>query len=56
MISSELPEVLRLSHRIVVMSGGRVTGIVSAADANQESIMALATHQDDSASTQEVIR
>ena len=26
MISSELPEVLRMSHRIVVMSEGRVTG------------------------------
>jgi ribose transport system ATP-binding protein len=47
MISSELPEVLRLSHRIVVMSEGRVTGIVSAADASQESIMALATHPDE---------
>jgi len=47
MISSELPEVLRLSHRIVVMSEGRVTGIVSADEATQESIMALATHPDD---------
>ena len=47
MISSELPEVLRLSHRIVVMSEGRVTGIVPADDATQESIMALATHPDD---------
>jgi len=47
MISSELPEVLRLSHRIVVMSEGRVTGIVSAGDATQETIMALATHPDD---------
>ncbi len=46
MISSELPEVLRLSHRIVVMSEGRVTGIVSAGEATQESIMALATHPD----------
>jgi ribose transport system ATP-binding protein len=47
MISSELPEVLRLSHRIVVMSEGRVTGIVSAEEATQETIMALATHPDD---------
>lgn len=46
MISSELPEVLRMSHRIVVMADGRVTGILSAADADQESIMRLATHQD----------
>jgi ribose transport system ATP-binding protein len=46
MISSELPEALRLSHRIVVMSEGRVTGIVSADEATQETIMALATHPD----------
>jgi ribose transport system ATP-binding protein len=43
MISSELPEVLRLSHRIVVMSQGRVTGTLSADEADQESIMKLAT-------------
>ncbi len=46
MISSELPEVLRLSHRVVVMAEGRVTGVLSADDASQESIMALATHPD----------
>jgi len=46
MISSELPEVLRLSHRIVVMSEGRVTGTFTAEEATQELIMALATHQD----------
>ncbi len=57
MISSELPEVLRLSHRIVVMSEGRVTGIVSADEATQESIMALATHpDDDSEAIQEDLR
>ncbi|NVM95620.1 sugar ABC transporter ATP-binding protein [Arthrobacter wenxiniae] len=43
MISSELPEVLRLSHRIAVMSGGRLTGFLSNAEANQENIMELAT-------------
>jgi len=43
MISSELPEVLRLSHRIVVMSQGRVTGTLSPDKADQESIMKLAT-------------
>jgi ribose transport system ATP-binding protein len=43
MISSELPEVLRLSHRIVVMSQGRVTGTLPADRADQESIMKLAT-------------
>jgi ribose transport system ATP-binding protein len=43
MISSELPEVLRLSHRIVVMSQGRVTGTLTANEADQETIMKLAT-------------
>ncbi len=44
-ISSEIPEVLRLAQRIVVMCEGRVTGIVDNADATQQSIMALATSQ-----------
>jgi ribose transport system ATP-binding protein len=44
MISSELPEILRLSHRIVVMCEGRITGeIENDENASQESIMALAT-------------
>jgi ribose transport system ATP-binding protein len=49
MISSELPEVLRMSHRIVVMSEGRVTGLLSADEATQESVMHYATlrSQDD---------
>ncbi|MEP5730408.1 MAG: sugar ABC transporter ATP-binding protein [Sulfitobacter sp.] len=42
-ISSELPEVLRLSHRIAVMCEGHLTGILSREEANQESIMKLAT-------------
>ncbi|AUS80845.1 D-xylose ABC transporter ATP-binding protein [Actinoalloteichus sp. AHMU CJ021] len=42
-ISSELPEVLRLSDRVVVMSEGRVTGILPAAEASQEAIMRYAT-------------
>jgi ribose transport system ATP-binding protein len=42
-ISSELPEVLRLSHRIVVMSHGRVTGVLTPDKADQETIMKLAT-------------
>ncbi|MBR22626.1 MAG: sugar ABC transporter [Leifsonia sp.] len=41
-ISSELPEVLGLSHRIVVLSRGRVTGTLPRAEATQESTMALA--------------
>jgi ribose transport system ATP-binding protein len=47
MISSELPEVLRMSHRIVVMSEGRVTGHLSADEATQESVMHYATLRPD---------
>jgi len=43
MISSELPEVLRLSHRIVVMANGRITGILNNEDATQAKIMDYAT-------------
>ena len=43
LISSELPEVLALANRIVVMHEGRVTGIVERADATQEQLMAYAT-------------
>jgi ribose transport system ATP-binding protein len=42
-ISSELEEVLRLSHRIVVMCEGRITGELDGKTATQESIMHLAT-------------
>jgi ribose transport system ATP-binding protein len=45
MISSELPEILRMSHRIVVMCEGRITGELSAAEATQEGIMRLATQR-----------
>ena len=43
MISSELPEVLRMSDRIAVMCEGRLTGIVENKDSDQNSIMQLAT-------------
>src|SRR6185437_7673670 len=43
MISSELPEVLRLSHRIAVMCQGRITAILDNAEATQENIMHFAT-------------
>ena len=46
MISSELPEVLRLSHRILVMCEGRITGELPAAGATQEQIMQLATQRE----------
>ncbi|RMB61855.1 sugar ABC transporter ATP-binding protein [Tessaracoccus antarcticus] len=43
MISSELPEVLRMSNRIAVMAHGHITGVLENEDANQEKIMELAT-------------
>ena len=43
MISSELPEVLGMSDRILVMRQGRIAGELSRAEATQERIMALAT-------------
>ncbi len=43
LVSSELPEVLGLAHRVVVMHRGRVTGTLSGADLNEETIMAYAT-------------
>jgi len=46
-ISSELPEVLRLSHRIAVMCEGRLTGILpGGAGTSQEDIMRLATQRE----------
>jgi ABC-type sugar transport system ATPase subunit len=41
MISSELPEVLHLSTRVLVMREGRVAGVVSRADATEETLMQL---------------
>lgn len=43
MVSSELPEVLGMSDRIMVVHEGKVTGIINAAEADQEKIMTLAT-------------
>jgi ribose transport system ATP-binding protein len=45
MISSELPEILRMSHRVIVMCEGRITGELSAAEATQEGIMKYATQR-----------
>lgn len=42
LISSEMPEILGMSDRIIVMHQGRVTGEFSAEDATQEHIMACA--------------
>jgi methyl-galactoside transport system ATP-binding protein len=43
MVSSEMPELLGVCDRIIVMSGGRKSGEVQAKTATQEEIMALAT-------------
>ena len=43
MISSELPEILGMSDRIMVMHEGECTGILDRSEATQENIMALAT-------------
>jgi ribose transport system ATP-binding protein len=46
-ISSELPEILRVSHRIVVMCEGRITGELDASEATQEKIMRYAAVRSD---------
>ena len=43
MISSELPEILRMSDRVAVMCNGRITGVIPGREATQENIMHLAT-------------
>jgi len=43
MISSELPEILGMSDRVIVMHEGAVTGELNRSEATQEGIMKLAT-------------
>ncbi|MCG8527330.1 MAG: ATP-binding cassette domain-containing protein, partial [Opitutales bacterium] len=43
MISSELPEILRMSDRVIVMCEGRITGELDISEASQEEIMKYAT-------------
>ena len=43
MVSSELPEVLGMSDRIMVVHEGKVTGIIDGATADQAKVMTLAT-------------
>ncbi len=51
-ISSELPEVMRLSHRIAVMCEGRLTGVLPGGrSTTQEDIMRLATQRETPAQT-----
>ena len=49
MISSDLPEVLGMSDRILVMSGGRIMGELSVEEANGENVMELATQGSETA-------
>lgn len=42
MVSSEMPELLGVSDRILVMSNGKIAGIVNTKDTNQEEILRLA--------------
>jgi rhamnose transport system ATP-binding protein len=42
-VSSDLPEVLAVAHRVVVMREGRIQGELTADAANEESVMQLAT-------------
>ncbi|URQ59572.1 sugar ABC transporter ATP-binding protein [Pantoea alhagi] len=43
MVSSELPEILGMSDRVMVMHEGRITGILDKEEADQETIMSLAS-------------
>lgn len=45
-VSSDLPEVLGMSDRIVVMSEGYVKGVLNRKEASQEKIMELATTEE----------
>lgn len=47
MVSSDLPEVLALADRILVMREGHLRGELSGADATDEAVMRLATHDVD---------
>ncbi|WP_423860931.1 sugar ABC transporter ATP-binding protein [Arachnia propionica] len=52
MVSSELPEVLGMSDRILVMHEGRISGELSREEASQESVMHLATGGDEVAASE----
>jgi len=43
MVSSELPEVLGMSDRIMVVHEGRISGVIDGAEADQAKVMTLAT-------------
>ena len=43
LVSSELPEVIGVSQRIVVMHNGHITGVVEGDDMTEENVMKYAT-------------
>jgi methyl-galactoside transport system ATP-binding protein len=43
MVSSEMPELIGMSHRVMVLCAGKHTGTLEKAEASQENIMRLAT-------------
>ena len=45
MISSDLPEILAVSDRVLVVSRGRLVADIDIADATQQNILAAATGQ-----------
>ena len=47
MISSELPEVLGMADRVLVVREGRITAEITRADATAESVMFAATHAEE---------
>jgi rhamnose transport system ATP-binding protein len=53
MISSDLPEVLGMSDRVLVMREGRQMAVLDRADANEESVMAAAMGHAELAQTAE---
>ena len=43
MVSSELPEILGMSDRVMVINEGKIGGFIDKNEANQENVMILAT-------------
>jgi len=43
MVSSEMPELIGMSNRVMVLCSGRCTGILDKQQCSQEAIMRLAT-------------
>ena len=44
MVSSEMPELIEMSHRVLVLCSGQLTGTLEKKDITQEAIMSCATH------------